>query len=575
MMCRTSFLAEAVLVFVLSAQAAAWSKDKWVEAFGSKTGFSKAYPAWLQGVSTEGDGYCNVAADYGCVVGVGEGICYILVNPGDYAVPLSSTDSGYKVQFSGSARFGLELRKKDRGTAQNLKFDQNITGRKETVVQVARDDMELARPFGQDFAAIGPDCGARWRRRPALFAPPLRREAPLADGGAPAPGRRLPWRPRSLSSDQPQEALDAKSPSKAPAARGEAAEPAPPASAPGRAGGGYFTGDDPAPEEEPFPARRLALLAFGCLALLATGHATGAVEKLDAEHIGSMVRGAGVFGCLVVAAVMSLGELVHVPAGDGWVVYGACIMIYGKAVGFLVGWFAAITSVTFSFFVVRAVGGKSFSQIKSKRIRAVLAQLDKRPFTVVLMLRMVLFAAPLLNYALALSGVSFKDYFLGSAIGIIPPMAIIAVTLDQFMLVRQLMASEGAPASAGQRLGLRGRPPGNLVAFGNMTAGGAARRSSAANGGSSDGAANAESSSAAAFVAAALTNSTPAPALSERLRQQTPEASEAASWLASAPGAGAPPAILAAALLGGGAGHGASDATARLAAALVNASSAG
>ncbi|CAK0869806.1 unnamed protein product [Prorocentrum cordatum] len=127
MMCRTSFLAEAVLVFVLSAQAAAWSKDKWVEAFGSKTGFSKAYPAWLQGVSTEGDGYCNVAADYGCVVGVGEGICYILVNPGDYAVPLSSTDSGYKVQFSGSARFGLELRKKDRGTAQNLKSDQNIT----------------------------------------------------------------------------------------------------------------------------------------------------------------------------------------------------------------------------------------------------------------------------------------------------------------------------------------------------------------------------------------------------------------------------------------------------------------
>ncbi|CAK0872861.1 unnamed protein product, partial [Prorocentrum cordatum] len=175
----------------------------------------------------------------------------------------------------------------------------------------------------------------RLRARPLpvrLPAPPpcwpsrTARIAPLADGGAPAPGRllrgatqpivtdglevpstalrrgtgtpgggegasctlrrgeearRLPWRPRSLSSDQPQEA---------PAARGEAAEPAPPASAPGRAGGGYFTGDDPAPEEEPFPARRLALLAFGCLALLATGHATGAVEKLDAEHIGSMAR---------------------------------------------------------------------------------------------------------------------------------------------------------------------------------------------------------------------------------------------------------------------------------------------
>jgi len=273
--------------------------------------------------------------------------------------------------------------------------------------------------------------------------------------------------------------------------------------------------------------------------------------------------------------VMSLGELVHVPA---CVVYGACIMIYGKAVGFLVGWFAAITSVTFSFFVVRAVGGNSFSQIKSKRIRAVLAQLDKRPFTVVLMLRMVLFAAPLLNYALALSGVSFKDYFLGSAIGIIPPLAIIAVTLDQFMLVRQLMASESTPSSAGQRIGLRGGTSGNLVAFGNMTAGGAARRSSAVNTSSPDGAAIVQSSSEAAFVAAALTNSTSTPALAALSAIGANASALAASWLASASGAQAPSAILAAALLNGssgGLGQGPAAAGAELAAALVNASSAG
>ncbi|CAK0872864.1 unnamed protein product, partial [Prorocentrum cordatum] len=181
-------------------------------------------------------------------------------------------------------------------------------GRKETVVQVALDDMELARPFGQaplaDGGAPAPGRLLRGATQPIVTdglevpSTALRRGTGTPGGGEGASctlrrgeeARRLPWRPRSLSSDQPQEALDAKSPSKAPAARGEAAEPAPPASAPGRAGGGYFTGDDPAPEEEPFPARRLALLAFGCLALLATGHATGAVEKLDAEHIGSMAR---------------------------------------------------------------------------------------------------------------------------------------------------------------------------------------------------------------------------------------------------------------------------------------------
>jgi len=130
MLCRISYLTAAVLVLVVDAHAAAWSKDKFLAAFGGSGADGlgrKGYPVWLKGLLTEGTGYCNVAEGYGCIVGVGEGICYINVYSGNYSVPLSSTDSGYRVHFSGSARFGLELRKKDRSTAQNLKSDQNIT----------------------------------------------------------------------------------------------------------------------------------------------------------------------------------------------------------------------------------------------------------------------------------------------------------------------------------------------------------------------------------------------------------------------------------------------------------------
>jgi len=130
MLCRISYLTAAVLVLVVDAHAAAWSKDKFLAAFGGSGADGlgkKGYPVWLKGLLTDGTGYCNVAEDYGCIVGVGEGTCYINVYSGNYSVPLSSTDSGYRVHFSGSARFGLELRNKDRSTAQNLKSDQNIT----------------------------------------------------------------------------------------------------------------------------------------------------------------------------------------------------------------------------------------------------------------------------------------------------------------------------------------------------------------------------------------------------------------------------------------------------------------
>ncbi|CAK0853332.1 unnamed protein product [Prorocentrum cordatum] len=85
------------------------------------------YPAWLTGLEAAGHGVrCSMEEE--CIVGHGRGICYVMVDADRETVPLISTDSGYEVTFSGSVRFGLELRFKEyRDAAQNLTSDHNIT----------------------------------------------------------------------------------------------------------------------------------------------------------------------------------------------------------------------------------------------------------------------------------------------------------------------------------------------------------------------------------------------------------------------------------------------------------------
>ena len=59
-----------------------------------------------------------------------------------------------------------------------------------------------------------------------------------------------------------------------------------------------------------------------------------------------------------------------------------------------------------------------------------LARLDERPVTTVIVLRTLLWLAPPLNYALALSSIRFRHYLIGSALGLLLPVAGAALFFD-------------------------------------------------------------------------------------------------------------------------------------------------
>lgn len=175
---------------------------------------------------------------------------------------------------------------------------------------------------------------------------------------------------------------------------------------------------------------RLALLAAVVVALAAVRYGTGFGASLSTARVRELVQHAGAAGVLVFVVAFCAGELLHVP---GLVFVAAAVLAWGRVAGGAAAYGAALVAVSIAFFVVRAVGGQPLAELRQPRLRAILSRLEQRPILTVALLRLVLWLAPAVNYALALSPIRYRDYLAGSAIGLVVPVAA-AATLLEFLV---------------------------------------------------------------------------------------------------------------------------------------------
>ena len=165
---------------------------------------------------------------------------------------------------------------------------------------------------------------------------------------------------------------------------------------------------------------RLVILAIVLVALLVVRYGTSFGASLSTARIRELVQAAGVAGVAIYLVIFAIGELLHVP---GLVFVAAAVMSWGHLGGGVIAYAGALVSVTFSFFVVRGIGGQALAELKWKWMQRLMARLDQRPILTVALLRLVLWISPALNYALALSRIRYRDYLIGSALGLALPIA--------------------------------------------------------------------------------------------------------------------------------------------------------
>jgi uncharacterized membrane protein YdjX (TVP38/TMEM64 family) len=173
--------------------------------------------------------------------------------------------------------------------------------------------------------------------------------------------------------------------------------------------------------------RLVGVVAF-LAALVVIARATGASEQVTVENLRGWVADAGAWGILLFVLVFMGGELIHVP---GVVFVVAAVLSYGLLAGGVLSYLAAVLSVCFSFGMVRFMGGKALAKIERPWVRKVMEKLDDHPISTVVILRVTLVMFPPLNYALALSSIKFRDYLIGSVLGLIPPILVFAMFFDQ------------------------------------------------------------------------------------------------------------------------------------------------
>lgn len=174
---------------------------------------------------------------------------------------------------------------------------------------------------------------------------------------------------------------------------------------------------------------RLVALAILIAAFVCLARFTGISEYLTTDHLKPAIEQAGGWGIALYFGAFSVGLLVHVP-GLAFVAVGT--LAFGWQVGASLSYCGAVFAVCVNFLVARAVGGKVLGEIKHPRMKRMLAGLEARPIRTIIVLRLLFLMLPLLNYALAFSNTRFRDYLIGSAIGL-APVVLVASLFFQFL----------------------------------------------------------------------------------------------------------------------------------------------
>lgn len=172
---------------------------------------------------------------------------------------------------------------------------------------------------------------------------------------------------------------------------------------------------------------RLVLLAGLVVGSLAAAKYLGLVERLDVQAVRELMQSAGALGFAVFVVLFVVGALMHVPSV---VFIGAAAIAYGQLLGSAAAYTGAIASVAVSFFVVRGIGGQPLGELKWKWAQRVFARLERHPVRTIALLRLVMWVSPPLNYGLAMSGIRFRDYLAGSALGLALPVPGIVLFFD-------------------------------------------------------------------------------------------------------------------------------------------------
>ncbi|MBC9249628.1 SNARE associated Golgi protein [Pseudomonas alcaligenes] len=172
---------------------------------------------------------------------------------------------------------------------------------------------------------------------------------------------------------------------------------------------------------------RLLLIGLFLGVLFAVFQLSGLRQHFSLEFLQHLLLAHRLGGLLLFILLFALGNLIQLP---GWIFLAAAVLAFGKTWGGLATYLAACLSCLTTFGLIRWMGGNALRQLDNRLARHILSRLDAHPLGSVILLRLLFQTVPPLNYALALSGVRWRHYLLGTLLGLPLPITLYCLLFD-------------------------------------------------------------------------------------------------------------------------------------------------
>jgi len=178
-------------------------------------------------------------------------------------------------------------------------------------------------------------------------------------------------------------------------------------------------------KEQRLARRTRLLLVIGALIVLTVlARVSGLSSWLDQSHIHDLVDRAGAWGPLAFVALF-VGAVVGQVPGLLFVFVAPALFRLPEA--FALCYLASNVAVTLNFELVRKLGGQPLARIQNARLQRLFDRLDEHPVRTVALLRTITVMFPPVTSALALTPLRSRDHAIGSALGMLLPIAGILV----------------------------------------------------------------------------------------------------------------------------------------------------
>lgn len=164
------------------------------------------------------------------------------------------------------------------------------------------------------------------------------------------------------------------------------------------------------------------LKGLALLILVLTGayvaHRTGLAEKLRPDEMKTFLRSFGVWAPAVFIAVASMRPLLFVPAGLISVVGG---LVFGSLVGTVYTLVGSTIGALIAFEIARYFGRELVQKVSKGRLEGWGKMLEGQGIHIIFLTRLMpVFPFDAISYAAGLSSISFRNFFVGTMLGIIP-----------------------------------------------------------------------------------------------------------------------------------------------------------